>query len=476
MSGGPRRRQLLAAACAWVGAPQGVYAQAPAFAAADLEAAAQLRDQALRDGEAWRLVESLTTEVGARPAGSAADARARDWALAQFARLNLAEARAEPLPLRVWRRGPSGARLVAPAEQPLVVAALGNSVGTPAGGVRAEVAWYADYAALRADPVEGSRARGRIVYVDQAMERTRDGRGYGAAVGMRLGGASEAARRGAVAYAMRSLGTSRNRIAHTGAMQYDLAQPRIPAIALSVPDADLLARLHARGTAPVMHVEVAAAENVDATTHNLIAEVPGTDLAREIVLIGAHLDSWDVGQGALDDGAGVAIVTAAAASIRAAGLRPRRTVRVVLFGNEENGFDGARAYADRYRDAPHQLVGESDFGAGRVWRLRGRWAAAAQPLLAPMAAVLAPLGVALPETGAHEGNPGPDAGVLMRRHRWPGIELSQDGSAYFDVHHTENDTLDKVDPAALAQNAACWAAVAWLAAQSPVAFGPLPPA
>jgi hypothetical protein len=453
-----------------------VYAQAPAFAAADLEAAAQLRDQALRDGEAWRLVESLTTEVGARPAGSAADARARDWALAQFARLNLAEARAEPLPLRVWRRGPSGARLVAPAEQPLVVAALGNSVGTPAGGVRAEVAWYADYAALRADPVEGSRARGRIVYVDQAMERTRDGRGYGAAVGMRLGGASEAARRGAVAYAMRSLGTSRNRIAHTGAMQYDLAQPRIPAIALSVPDADLLARLHARGTAPVMHVEVAAAENVDATTHNLIAEVPGTDLAREIVLIGAHLDSWDVGQGALDDGAGVAIVTAAAASIRAAGLRPRRTVRVVLFGNEENGFDGARAYADRYRDAPHQLVGESDFGAGRVWRLRGRWAAAAQPLLAPMAAVLAPLGVALPETGAHEGNPGPDAGVLMRRHRWPGIELSQDGSAYFDVHHTENDTLDKVDPAALAQNAACWAAVAWLAAQSPVAFGPLPPA
>ena len=185
------------------------------------------------------------------------------------------------------------------------------------------------------------------------------------------------------------------------------------------------------------------------------------------MLLGAHLDSWDVGQGALDDGAGVAIVMAAAQQIVQLARRPRRTVRVVLFGNEENGFDGARDYGTRYAGIRHQLVGESDFGAGRVWRLRSRINPSALPAVAGMASVLAPLGV---QAGDNQGNPGPDAALLMRRHRWPAVELSQDGTHYFDVHHTDNDTLDRIDPLALRQNVACWAAVGWLAAQSRLSF------
>lgn len=463
-----QRRALLGAAAlaaCGVARAQG----APAFTAEDLAHAAKLRDAGLADSEAWRLLEGLTTEIGARPGGSAAEARAAQWAVAQLSRLGLANVRAEPLPMKRWERGPATARLVAPAPQSLVMAALGNSIGTPAGGLEADVAWYPDLAALKADTSE--RAKGRIVIVDQKTERTRDGSGYGRAVGARFSGAVEAARRGAVALGIRSIGTDRDRVAHTGAMGYDIAVPRIPAFALSVPDAELVSRLVARGHVPRLFVSFETKSDVDATTHNVIAEWPGTDLAHEVVLISAHLDSWDLGQGAVDDGAGIAIVSAAAGVIARAGRRPRRTVRVVLFGNEENGFDGARGYGDRHGSAPHQLVAESDFGAGRVWRFASRVQPAALPLADAIGTVLAPLGV---ERGDNAAGPGPDAALLMRRHRWPAAALSQDGTNYFDVHHTENDVLDKVDPAPLPQNVAAWAVLAWLAAQSPLPFGPPP--
>ncbi len=465
-----RRRLLQAGALLAAG---GSSAQPVAYSDEDLRHATLLRELALRDNAAWRLVEALTTEIGPRPAGSPADARAAAWAQQALRGLGLAQVRAETFPLRIWQRGPAAARLVAPVPQPLVMAALGNSVATPPGGIEAEVAWYPDFAALRADTTD--RARGRIVFIDQKTERSRDGRGYGAAVGARFSGPVEAARRGAVALALRSIGTDRDRIAHTGAMAVDLTVPRIPAFAVSVPDADLLQRLHARGQTLRLQFTLDARSDVEAVSQNVIAEIPGTDLADEIVLLSAHLDSWDVGQGALDDGAGVAIVSAAAGVLQQAvqqtGRRPRRTVRVVLFGNEENGFDGARDYGMRHAAVRHQLVSESDFGAGRVWRLASRVQPAALPLVAAIAAQLAPLGV---EPGDNAGSPGPDAAVLMRRHKWPAIALGQDGTQYFDVHHTENDTLDKVDPAALTQNVACWAVVAWLAAQAPLPFGPAP--
>jgi len=431
--------------------------------------AVALRQAGLADGQAWALVQQLCNEVGARPAGSAGDAKAAIWAQAAMKRLGLQNVRAESFGLKVWQRGTASARLVSPQAMPLVMVALGNSVAAPAGGIEAEVAWYADFVALKADTSD--RARGKIVFIDQKTERFRDGRGYGAAVSARTQGPIEAAKRGALALAIRSIGTDRAPIAHTGATRYDLGVPRIPAFAVSVPDAERLAALHAQGQVLRVQFTLDSRSDVEATTQNVIGEVPGTDLADEIVAIGGHLDSWDLGVGAVDDGAGCTISLAAAALIAAGGRKPRRTVRVVLYGNEENGFDGARHYGDRYKDVRHQLIAESDFGAGRVYQLKSRVQPAALPLIAQMGQVLAPLGVDMPAV-FNDGNPGPDAAALMRRHKWPALQLSQDGTHYFDVHHTVNDTLERIEPAAMAQNTACWAAVTWLAAQSPLGFGP----
>lgn len=470
-----RRRQLLRGALLWpwAAAPAGAASAAAgaAFDTADLRHAELLRDRGLADPQAWSLLEQLVLGIGSRPAGSQADARAVAWARQACRRLGLQQVRADAIPLRIWQRGPAAARLLGREPRELVMAALGNSVATPAGGLEAEVAWYPDLAALKADGDRpaNSRAHGRIVFIDQRTERTRDGSGYGRAVGARMAGPAEAARRGALALAIRSIGTDAEPIAHTGATRYDAELPRIPAFAVSAPDADHVARRQAAGATLRMGVELEARSDVQAVTHNVIAELPGRELAPEIVVLGAHLDTWDLGPGALDDGAGVAIMLAAAGLIAAAGRAPRRTVRVVLFGNEENGFDGARDYGRRYAGETHQLVAESDFGAGRVWRLSSRVQPPALPLVAQMAGVLAPLGV---EAGGNEGWPGPDAAWLMRQQRWPALQLHQDGSNYFDVHHTEQDTLDKVDPEALRQNVACWAASAWLAAQSPLPFGP----
>jgi carboxypeptidase Q len=496
--GVPRRRLLLAgtgAAVGWLSgcagvagasAPAGTAARSatagasveaggPQFAAVDLAQAERLRAAALRDDTAWQLLQSLCNDVGARPAGSPADAQAATWAQLAMRRLNLQQVRAEGFAMRAWVRGPASARLLFPVQQELVMAALGNSVAAPPGGIDAEVAWYPDLAALRADTTEpaASRAHGRIVFVDQKMERARDGRGYGPAVGARINGAVEAAKRGALALCIRSIGTDRQRVAHTGAMRYEVGVPRIPAFAISVPDADALAGLHAQGHRLRMQLQLQSQSDVDARSQNVIGEVAGSDLAHEVVLISAHLDSWDLGPGAQDDAAGVAIVCAAAALLPRLQLQPRRTIRLVLFGNEENGFDGARHYGDLHGGQVHQWVGESDFGAGKVWQMKSRVKPAALPLVRQMAQVLAPLGVAWPDEGANTANPGPDAAVLMRRPRWPALQLSQDGSDYFDVHHTVNDTLDRINPSTLPQNVACWAVTAWLAAQAPMAFGPV---
>ena len=476
------RRQLLAAACAPVITliPGLARADKPMYSDTDLAHAARLRDLALQDTGALAMVKALAQGIGARPAGSPADAKAVAWALAQCRALGLQQVRAEPISLRVWQRGPASAMIVAPERVDLVVAALGNSVGTPDGGIEAEIAFYESFAALKADTSD--RAQGRIVFVDQRTERSRDGAGYSRAAPARFGSAVEAARRGALAVLIRSIGTSGGasggvdpeRIAHTGSMRYDDAAARIPALAVSVSDADRIAALQAQASAGAtgpLRLRLQAANQIDvaATTHNVIAELPGTDLADEVVLIGAHLDSWDLGEGAVDNAAGVAIVCAAAGLIRAAGVAPRRTLRVVLFANEENGFDGAQAYSQRYGTQRHQLVGESDFGAGALLALRSRVSAEALPAFEAMARVLAPLGLPL---AGNDGRPGPDAAMLMRRHPWPGVELSQDGSRYFDVHHTVHDTFARMDGAALPQNVAGWAVVAWLAAQAPVAFGP----
>ena len=463
-----KRRHLLAA---WAGAtllPRQILAQdIPLWTESDLQQALALRDMAPTDNLAYRLVDSLVTEVGSRPAGSAADPRAVEWALTKLKALGFSNVRTDPVAVKAWRAGPVSVDITAPFAHRLVATALGNSVGTPAGGLEAEMAYYPDFASLKADTSD--RAKGRIVFINQKMERSRDGSGYSSAVMARFAGAVEAARRGAVAVAIRSIGTDRDRLAHTGGMRYDPQLRQVPALAVSVPDADLIERLQRYGRPVVMRLNVQSETGLDATSHNVIAEVPGTDLADEIVLLGAHLDSWHVGQGAIDDGVGVGIVCAAAKRLLDSGKPLRRTVRIVLFANEENGLSGAAAYADQYKAVHHQLVGESDFGSGKVWRMRSKVSGDAVPALQQMARLLAPLGI---EAGDNNGSPAPDAGVMVRRNHWPGIELTQDGTDYFDWHHTDNDTLDKINPDTLPQNVAAWAVVAWLAAQSTLRFGP----
>jgi Zn-dependent M28 family amino/carboxypeptidase len=312
---------------------------------------------------------------------------------------------------------------------------------------------------------------GKIVFINQRMERMRDGSGYGATARNRVHGASVAGNLGALALVIRSVGTSDERVAHTGTVNYRVDAPRIPAFALSNPDADLLARQLKLGKPVRLKVRSTARELPATWSANVIAEIPGRERANEIVLLGAHLDSWDLGQGVLDDGAGVAIVVEAARLIGKMERRPARTIRVVLFANEEFGLSGAREYARLIGDdvARHVIAMEADAGAGPVWRLQSQVPAEHADSIARMVEALQPLGI---EHGSNTANGGADLGPL-RTLGVPVLDLSLDATHYFDVHHTVNDTLAKVDSKALQQSAAAYAVAAYLAATKQGDFGRL---
>lgn len=426
---------------------------------------------------AFQIVRSLTLETGPRPAGSAGDRAAVEWGVRKLKELGFQNVRAEEVTVPHWERGAESGQIVSPWPQPVVLAALGGSMGTPEGGIEAEVAEVPDVATL--DGMDPALVKGKIVFINKRMQRAKDGSGYGATVGGRGRGAVAAARLGAVAVLIRSVGTDSNRTPHTGAMRYDdtdATLPRIPAAALSNPDADTLEAEIASGKPVVFRLRLGAKYLPDAKSANVIGEIPGREKPEEVVLLGCHLDSWDLGTGAVDDGVGCAIVMEAARRIGQLEQRPRRTVRVVLFANEEFGLSGARAYAEKYAaELPnHFLAGESDFGSGRVWRASSRVAPEALPLFDEVAKLLAPIGV---ERGGNEADGGADMGPLAPAHV-PVLSLNQDGSQYFDWHHTANDTLDKIDPKDVDQNVAAWAAVAYAVAEMPGNFGqaPDPPA
>jgi carboxypeptidase Q len=477
----PGRRRLVAATAAVpvvllvaaLASPAPPPASAPAAGLpADVAAAAAaLRDGALRGTRAEEIVRSLTVEVGPRSAGSAGDRAAVEWGLRTLRALGLANVHAEPVTVPHWERGVNAGEILSPYPQPVALTALGGSVATPPAGLTAEVVRVASLEALdaiaRLDP---ARVRGRIVFFDAPMERTKDGSGYGRAVVVRGAGPSRAAKLGAVAVLIRSMATGTDRFPHTGATRYAEGVPRIPAAALAVPDADLLAAEVASGRPISFHLTIGSRELPAARSANVVGEIPGREQRGEIVLLGAHLDSWDLGTGAIDDGAGVAIVAAAARQILASGRKPRRTIRVVLFANEEFGLSGAKAYAVAHAaELPrHVFASESDFGSGRVWRLGSRVAPDRLPLVEAIARLLAPLGVGRGDNDAEGGadvEPLQPAGV-------PVLELGQDGTRYFDVHHTANDTLDKVDAKDLDQNVAAWTALAWALADAPGDLGP----
>jgi hypothetical protein len=432
---------------------------------AAMTVAAQLREAALASPLAWDITESLTTEIGPRLAGSDADARAVDWAKAKFAELGYDRIWTEPVTFPKWVRRSERAEVLGASAQPLVITALG---GSPAGTVDADVVRFDDLAALEAAPA-GSLA-GRIAFVDYRMERARDGSGYGPGGRVRSRGPSAAIRAGAVGFLMRSAGTDSHRNPHTGITRFDEGLVPVPSAALAVPDADQLTRLLARGTVR-LRIALDCGWDGEYTSHNVIGEITGRSLPGEVVLLGAHLDSWDLGTGAIDDAAGIGITMAAGKLIAGLERRPARSIRVVAFANEEQGLHGGKAYAAAHAAdvAQHQLVAESDFGAGRIYAFNTSAPAHAESAEARIAEALAPLGIARSDAGG----PGPDVGpIAARGAAW--AWLGQDGSDYFDYHHTPDDTLDKIDPAALAQNTAAWAVMAWLAAEAEGGFGSAP--
>ncbi len=444
----------------------GVSHAAP-FSAADLEAAAAIRDTALTGSGAYEIAASLTTEVGPRPAGSAADRAAVAWAERKFTALGLTNIRTQPVPVPHWERGTIEARTTAPFAQPLVATALGGSIGTPELGIEAEVVRFDTLEALRG--ASRGDVEGRIVFLGQRTQRASDPSGYAGTVYNRVSGPSVAAGLGASALVIRSVGTTRHRIAHTGALAYTVNAPKIPAAALSNPDADLLERMLESGHPVRLFLKMTARDLPYQASANVIAEVPGTDLAEEIVLLAAHLDSWDLGTGAIDDGAGVAIVMATASLIQRSGLRPRRTLRVVLFASEEYLLAGAGAYA---RMSPeevgrHVLALEADSGGDRALALASHVPEDRLAVVDEIAAVLAPLGI---ERGARTTRGGADIFSLMRQ-GVPALQIAQDWTRYLDAHHSPDDTLDKIDREQIDQVVAAYVATAFLAAQAEGGFG-----
>ncbi len=421
----------------------------------------RLQANALQSRLGLDVLESLTTEIGPRLAGSPDEARARDWAMAKLKALGFENVRIEPFTIPYWHRLVENAAITSPAPQKLYVTALGGSGPTPVGGLEAQVIGFPDVASLRAAPE--AVVKGKIVFINERTVRTQDGSGYGVGVVKRAQCQSVAQSKGAAACVIRSVGTDSHRFPHAGGSARSRDGANLANAAVSAPDADQIARLLARG--PVrLRLEIGVETKENAPSGNVIAEIRGATRPDEVVVIGGHLDSWDLGTGALDDGAGVAIATAAAKLIKDLPMRPARTLRIVLWGSEETGLHGGRAYAAQHKPeaAKHIVAAESDFGAGRVWRLETDFGPMAAPYALALHQALAPLAI---NPGPMQSGGGPDVGPLKEL-GIPVVELSQDGTDYFDYHHTPDDTFDKIDPAALAQNIAAFATFAYLAADS----------
>jgi carboxypeptidase Q len=430
--------------------------------AAQRIAAANLTGEA-----AYRRVAALADQFGPRMTGSPALERAIVWAHDAFVADGQQNVSLDPVHVPIWQRGKESAEIVTPAPRRLAVLGLGGTVETPPGGLTAEVAVVSSFDELAK---LGGAVRGKIVLFNHPFPAGNAGAGYGKSVPYRTEGATRAAAFGAVAALVRSLASASLGAPHTGQMHYGPG-PKIPTAALSVEDAALLARLAARGPVTV-HLVLEDGSRPDAPSFNVLAELPGRELPDEIVVIGAHIDSWDVGEGAQDDGAGCAIVMESLATLRRLGLVPRRTIRAVLFTSEEEGAQGAKTYAEAHANelARHVAAFETDIGAGTPLGFRIDAAPAAVAEARELVTLLTPLGA----TVIDEGFSGSDINA-MRPAGVPLLGLFSDPTHYFDVHHSVADTLEKIDPAALGRNVAAVATMAYVVADRPTRWPVSPP-
>jgi Zn-dependent M28 family amino/carboxypeptidase len=416
----------------------------------------------LAGSQAYETLSHLTDQIGARPSGSKSAALAVAWTTERFRAWGI-PVRDEPVKVPHWVRGAESGSIVSHNHQRLVLTALGGSVATPPKGLTADVIEAGSFDELK---TLGDKVKGRIVYFNNPMDMAlvnarRSFEAYSRAVIFRSEGASRAAALGAVAVLIRSVGSTSLRTPHTGAMRYDAKLPKIPAAALTAEDAMLVHRLIQRGERVRIHLSLQTQTLPEVSSANVIAEIRGSEKPEEIVLIGGHLDSWDLGTGAIDDGSGVAMVMETMRLIHQSGLTPKRTIRCVLFMNEEFGLSGARAYFAAHKNEKHVAAIESDSGAaapmGFTTTLKGDPLAALEKQIGPLKAIGATTLDPQTETGA-DTSPLTEAGV-------PGFGFVPDPLHYFDYHHTPADTLDKVDPGELARDSAAVAGLAWLLAE-----------
>ncbi len=427
------------------------------------DAASRIITAARASNHAWDRLAELCDLFGPRPAGGPAYARAVDWALAEMKKDGLAAVHREDVTVRSWERGAESLVLLAPnGPRALPMLGLGRSVGTPPEGVTAPIVVVRDFADL--DRM-GDKVKGKIVVYNFPM-RERPGRSpdYGEAVAYRWSGASRAARHGAVATLVRSITTARWRLPHAGTMGYDADAPKIPAAAITIEDAEMLQRLADRGVPIVARLTMGARSGPDVVDANVVGEIPGRARADEIVVVGGHLDSWDQSCGAHDNASGAVMAMEAARLLVELKLQPLRTVRVVLFANEERGLEGGRGYREAHLGSIRQCVAalEADSGAfaPRGFSFQGAPAAAAR--IEALLPLFRPLG----ELKLNRGGSGADISPLVAD-GVPGLGLMTKGEHYFDYHHSAADTPDKVEPPALNDDVAALALMTWLLAETP---------
>ncbi len=459
MLGGMRMRRAAGLLLVGLGvAPLG--AQAPTFVETYREPAARLIAAATADQFAWNRLAQLTDTFGHRLSGSQALEDAIAWSAATMKADGFDEVWTDPVKVPKWVRGAESLDLVAPRSHRIPMLGLGMSVGTPPDGLEADLLVVSSFAELERRSAE---ARGRIVLFNAPY------RGYGQTVAYRTNGASQAAHHGAVAALVRSVGPDGFRTPHTGMLAYRAGVPQIPAAAIPMEDAQRLARLAASGQRVRVRLKMDARLEPDADSANVIAELRGRERPDEIVVVACHFDSWDVGTGASDDAGGCIAAWESARLLKQLGLRPRRTVRVVLYTNEENGLRGGLDYRSRYQTSldRHVLMIESDLGvaAPSGFGFSGNDAARAQ--VAAIAALLGPIGA----THVGPSGGGADIGPSVASARIPALSPEVDSSKYFAIHHTEADTVERIDPTDLAKHVAALAVMTYVVADMPARLG-----
>jgi carboxypeptidase Q len=414
---------------------------------------------ATADSAAWNKLAELTDTFGNRLSGSDALERAIDWIIAQMKQEGLENVRGEPVMVPRWIRGQERAELRQPRYQNLPMLGLGGSTSTPLGGIEAEVLVVSSFDDLKARAAD---AKGKIVLFDVPFTN------YGQTVAYRSRGAIEASRVGAVASLIRSVGPYGLRTPHTGAMApYDSSVTAIPGAAITMEDAAMLHRMQDRGQKIVIRLEMSAHFLPDAPSRNVMGEITGREKPDEVVVFGGHIDSWDVGFGAVDDGGGIVIAWEAVRLLQKLGLHPRRTIRAVGWTNEENGGRGGQGYRDAHRnelDKPGGAI-ESDGGTFKFRGLGFNGSDSAYAVVRQIGKLLKPLGADTVFTGGG----GADIGPIMQL-GVPGMSHNVDGTRYFWYHHTPADNVDKIDPKELAENVAAMAIMAYVLADLPEAL------